>query len=194
MATPVFRWYKKPAFDAPELNSPQPCAHGSGCNYTREGKPACCAFVHPGEEGSGRHLFPERTVTKDGVETVQKECVRLTGGAGYYERRRLRLSWPEWCERQGIPYKANPAEEGAAAPVRAPRQRPERPERPVCTNCSKPGHSLEVCWAPGGPAHKAEEEVVADAAPVEDGRGSPVPMTPKTPRAPRKPRAPKASA
>ena len=107
--TTPMRWYKKKEFDAPELNSPQPCTHGSACNYTVKDKetgaqkPGCCAFVHPGEEGKGRHFFPERTVkNEDGTERTLPACVRLTGGAGYYERRRLRLSWPAWCEREGI--------------------------------------------------------------------------------------------
>ena len=109
------RWYKKTEFDVPELNSPQPCAHGAGCAYTvkdketGEQKAGCCAFVHPGEEGKGRHFFPERVVkNEDGTERTLPACVRLTGGAGYYERRRLRLSWAAWCEREDIPYTANP--------------------------------------------------------------------------------------
>ena len=119
----AFRWYKKPAFDATHLNSPQPCSHGAGCNYrvTKDGVEiiGCCAFVHPGEEGNGRRLFEERTYTNDGGETVvQKACVRLTGRAGFYERRRLRLSWPAWCERQSIPYTPNPP--AAIAPKSKP--------------------------------------------------------------------------
>lgn len=98
------RWFQNAAFDAPELNSPQPCIHGAGCVYTVKDKddvihPGCCRFVHPGEEGTGRRLFP----AKDG----KPPCVRLTGKAGFYERRRLRMSWGEWCERQGIPYARN---------------------------------------------------------------------------------------
>jgi hypothetical protein len=113
MSAPL-RWYKKAAYDAPQLNSPQPCAHGAGCAYTVKDKETgeqvagCCAFVHPGEEGTGRRLFEERTTTNEaGETTVQKACVRLTGKAGFYERRRLRLSWPAWCERQGLSYTPN---------------------------------------------------------------------------------------
>lgn len=130
----ALRWYKKPAFDAPHLNSPQPCAHGAGCAYTVKDKETgeqvagCCAFVHPGEEGTGRRLFEAREFSDlSGNTTTQKACVRLTGKAGFYERRRLRLSWPAWCERQGIPYTANleakpqtltlPAEHDAAVAV-----------------------------------------------------------------------------
>jgi len=97
-------WYENPAFDAPELNSPQPCIHGAGCVFTvkdAEGKtiPGCCRYVHPGEEGTGRRLFPAR---RD-----QPACVRLTGNAGFYERRRLRLSWQAWCALKGIPFVRN---------------------------------------------------------------------------------------
>ena len=134
-------WFVKEAFDAAELKSPQPCEHGAGCDYKRKdpktGKmlKACCRFVHPGEEGNGRRLFPARTVCYEVeveeeecppemrgdrvvrkekkkpvlVERVQPACVRLTGGAGYYERCRLRLSWADWCSRNDIPYKANVA-------------------------------------------------------------------------------------
>jgi hypothetical protein len=101
----TIRWYKSVEMDAPELNSPQPCPRGVHCDYRveKDGElvPACCRFVHPGEEGNGRRIFPAR-ITEDGRE--QPACVRLTGGAGFYERRRLRLSWGEWCEKQGFPY------------------------------------------------------------------------------------------
>lgn len=95
-----FGWPAEPALDEKALNSPQPCSHGSGCRYDGP-----CAFVHKGEEGTGRRLFPARTV--DGKE--QAACVRLIGSPGFYERRRLRLSWPEWCAKKGIQH-------GAAAP------------------------------------------------------------------------------
>jgi len=107
----TIRWYKSVEMDAPELNSPQPCPRGSHCDYRveKDGElvPACCRFVHPGEEGNGRRIFPARQVKDTGAEAgfyEQPACVRLTGGAGFYERRRLRLSWGEWCEKQGIPY------------------------------------------------------------------------------------------
>ena len=134
-------WFVKEAFDLPELKSPQPCQHGAGCDYRRKDMKtgamvkACCRFVHPGEEGNGRRLFPARTVTYEveeeeeecppemrGDRVVRKKekkplvlekeqpaCVRLTGRAGYYERCRLRLSWADWCSRNDIPYKANVA-------------------------------------------------------------------------------------
>ena len=114
--TSQIKWFENVAFDAPELNSPQPCIHGAGCVYTvkdADGNtvPGCCRYVHPGEEGTGRRLFPERIVRdtlRDGVgKIVQPACVRLTGRAGFYERRRLRLSWQEWCAKQGIPFTPN---------------------------------------------------------------------------------------
>ena len=130
----AFRWYKKAAFDVPRLNSPQPCAHGAGCAYTVKDKETgeqvagCCAFVHPGEEGTGRRLFEERTTTNEaGEKTVQPACVRLTGKAGFYERRRLRLSWPAWCERQGIAYTANPQEEKPLDKQREQKPRDQKP-------------------------------------------------------------------
>jgi len=109
-------WYDNAALDAPELNSPQPCIHGAGCVFTvkdASGKtvPGVCRFVHPGEEGKGRRLFPERTIRDtgpDGVgKIVQAACVRLIGGAGYYERRRLKMPWQTWCAHQGIPFTPN---------------------------------------------------------------------------------------
>jgi hypothetical protein len=134
-------WFVKETFDVAELKSPQPCEHGAGCDYRRKDPKtgamlkACCRFVHPGEEGNGRRLFPARTVCYEVeveeeecppemrgdrvvrrekkkpvvVEKVQPACVRLTGRAGYYERCRLRLSWADWCSRNDIPYTANKA-------------------------------------------------------------------------------------
>jgi len=112
----AIRWYEKIAFDAPRLNSPQPCIHGAGCVYTvknAEGfvSPGSCRYVHPGEEGNGRRLFPSRTLKKNGIDIYQPACVRLTGNAGYYERRRLGLSWQAWCAQKGIPYTPNKAGE-----------------------------------------------------------------------------------
>ena len=109
------RWYKNPKFDAPELSSPQPCAHGAGCDYKIKDKTTgelvrgCCAFVHPGEEGTGRRLFAARTTATEYGDRFQPACVRLTGAQnGFYERRGRRISWPDWCEQKGIPYTPNP--------------------------------------------------------------------------------------
>ena len=116
MASNPIQWYENSAFDAPELKSPQPCIHGSGCVFTikdAEGKvlPGVCRFVHPGEEGKGRRLFPERTARDtlpDGVgKIVQPACVRLIGAAGYYERMRLKMPWQAWCAKQDIPFTPN---------------------------------------------------------------------------------------
>ena len=93
-----FSWPAEPELDEKALNSPQPCSHGSACRYDGP-----CAFVHKGEEGTGRRLFPARTTQdKDGKNVAQAACVRLIGSPGFYERRRLRLSWPEWCAKKGI--------------------------------------------------------------------------------------------
>ena len=178
------RWYKKAAFDAPELNSPQPCAHGAGCEYkatdreTGQQVEGCCAFVHPGEEGTGRRLFEERvTENEDGTKTVQPACVRLTGRAGFYERRRLRLSWRAWCEREGIPYQPNSAEEhvdispAVERLIRVAVERalasqgdrtPQRPPRPASTNAPP--------RPPRGPRFVDEEESAA-GAPAAGGGG-----------------------
>ena len=109
----AFTWSSQPELNAPELNSPRPCSHGAGCSY--EGP---CAFVHPGEEGTGRRLFPART-KEDG--SVDKAIVRLIGSPGFYERRRLRLSWADWCAKKGIPYTKK---QGAPKPA----QKPKAPE------------------------------------------------------------------
>jgi len=106
------KWFKSLKFDDPALNSPQPCIHGAGCVYTVKDadgnvKPGCCRYVHPGEEGNGRRLFPETIMVKGGKQVQMPACVRLTGKAGFYERRRLGLSWEEWCKRNNIAYTPN---------------------------------------------------------------------------------------
>jgi len=105
----TIRWYVKESFDEPKLRSPQPCARGVHCDYrrwnpaTKQMEPAPCAKVHPGEEGTGRRLFPARA--------AQPACVRLTGAAhGYYERCWRRMSWRDWCAEKGIPYEPVGAE------------------------------------------------------------------------------------
>ena len=88
--------FADPQFSAPQLNAPRPCAHASNCYYNG---PNGCAFVHPGEEGTGMKLFPAR-ISKNyqtGQEIWQKATVRLIGSASFYERRRLKMSWPAWC-------------------------------------------------------------------------------------------------
>jgi len=113
--------------NAPELHSPQPCTHGAGCTYF-----GSCRFVHPGEEGTSRMQFEARTVTNDdGTTFEQPACVRLIGNPGFYKRCRARMSWPEWCARNSIPYTPNPPRapaegEQAAVPeqARTPRGAP----------------------------------------------------------------------
>ena len=105
-----FNWPAQPELDEKELNSPQPCGHGAGCTYN-----GSCAFVHPGEEGTGRRLFSGRTVEdKDGNQVEQAAAVRLIGSPGFYGRRRLKMSWPQWCARKGIKV-ASPAVPAPAA-------------------------------------------------------------------------------
>jgi hypothetical protein len=106
----AIRWFKKAEFDVPALKSPQPCIHGAGCSFTsKDDENKICHFVHPGEEGNGRRLFPAVVDEKGAV--VKPACVRLTGKAGFYERCRLKMSWQAWCEREKIPYTSNKAGE-----------------------------------------------------------------------------------
>ena len=98
-SSPPFSWPAQPELDEKSLNSPQPCQHGGNCTYKKAD--ACCAFVHPGEQGTGRVFFPARMTTADGKQIYQKAAVRLVGSS-FYERRRLGLSWPEWCAKKGL--------------------------------------------------------------------------------------------
>lgn len=133
------KWYKNAAMDAPELKSPQPCSWGIFCDYqivdktTGERVPGCCKGVHPGEEGTGRRIFPERQVKDRGPDgngtTIQPRCVRLTGRAGFYERRRLRLSWKQWCEREGIPFPTGSRTALKVVPFGNKKQSPQPPPR-----------------------------------------------------------------
>lgn len=91
----AFDWNAQPELNDPVYESPVPCRAGYNCCY--EG---VCSFVHPGEEGLGRRIFPAR-------QAGEKDVVRIFGQphkkATFYERRRLRLSWPEWCRRSNMP-------------------------------------------------------------------------------------------
>lgn len=113
----AFDWMEMPHWNAPELRSPIPCKAGYNCTY-----PGVCSFVHPGEEGAGRRVFPARTAE-------EKDMVRLfhpTKKPEYYRRRELRLSWPEWCARQGLPAPVAPPKQqtlGGAAPSGKRKQR-----------------------------------------------------------------------
>jgi len=137
MSANTIRWFVKPAFDEPSLNSPQPCPRGAHCTYkrlnaeTNELEDACCRFVHPGEEGTGRRLFPERQLKETGPEgtfRIQPACVRLTASP-FYERRSKKMSWAAWCAEKGIPY--TPIAEGATwEPVSIERiGAPKTPQR-----------------------------------------------------------------
>jgi len=120
-----FDW-NVPELNAPELKSPRYCKHGAGCNFS-----GSCGYVHPGEEGTGRQIFPARKFTdpKTGGERDQSACVRLIGNAGFYRRRQLKMTWPAWCAKQGISYTANPRV--AAAPGAPKKKRTQKP----CTKC-----------------------------------------------------------
>jgi hypothetical protein len=89
----AFDWNAQPELNDPAYESPVPCQSGYDCCY-----PGTCSFVHPGEEGLGRRIFPAR-------QAGEKDVVRIFGQphkkATFYERRRLRLSWPQWCQRMG---------------------------------------------------------------------------------------------
>ena len=138
----AIQWFENPAFDAPELKSPQPCIHGAGCVYTKktaDGKvvPGVCGFVHPGEEGKGRRLFPARTITfehPDGEDVVdQPACVRLIGNALYYERMGMRMPWQAFCAVRSIPFTANKPgvyrEPVKRVPIGSPRVAPTKNEQ-----------------------------------------------------------------
>ena len=83
----------RPALNNPIFKSPSPCVWGSSCYYH-----GCCRFVHPGEEGTGRKLFPGRITFNQETNNMTWEppVVRLIGNASFYERRRKGMSWPQW--------------------------------------------------------------------------------------------------
>ena len=127
-------WNTELELNDPKYRCPQPCKHAERCVYDGAGG---CGFVHPGEQGTSRKLLAGRYVTKGGVQRWENETVRLIAGtsnAPFYERRRLRLSWPQWCEQQGMaapvplskmpkpqPWKTPPPKKAKqpAAPVKA---------------------------------------------------------------------------
>ena len=88
-------WDNMGELEKPEFHCPQPCKWAANCVYKAG---TGCGFVHPGEHGTALKLFEERNT--DG--RTQPAVVRLLG-ASFYERRRLGLSWPEWCVRKGLP-------------------------------------------------------------------------------------------
>jgi hypothetical protein len=110
-----------PELNEPELNCPRLCVHGIHCTYTGPGKTGC-NFVHPGEEGTGRRLFPARMDEKTGQE--QPACVRLVGSPGFYERRRLKMSWPQWCALQKNAHLRSEPRREQEAPAPAAQKKP----------------------------------------------------------------------
>jgi hypothetical protein len=120
---------KEVKLDAKELNSPQPCSHGIHCSYKNAGG-AVCAFVHPGEEGTGRMLFPARIREEEGKSIWQPAAVRLIGSPGFYQRRRLGLSWPEWCAKKGIQIPKKGSSTSASAPPPPPKVIPPPTSQP----------------------------------------------------------------
>jgi hypothetical protein len=99
----AWNWDSQPELNSPPLNSPIPCRWGSKCYYNE-----CCRFVHPGEEGTGRMLFPGRYSEYNGKSTWEPPIVRLIGHPHFYERRRLHLSWPQWCAKKGLTVPCKP--------------------------------------------------------------------------------------
>jgi hypothetical protein len=90
-----FAWSldKRPELNNPIFKTPLPCVWGSSCYYH-----GCCRFVHPGEEGTGRKLFPGR-ISFDPITKMmfwEPPVVRLIGNPSFYERRRKGMSWPQW--------------------------------------------------------------------------------------------------
>ena len=71
---------------------PRPCRNGSSCDFRRDGMPACCSFVHPGEGGT---VLPARIIRDlvTGGDFEQPAKVFLTGDATYYERMREKRPW-----------------------------------------------------------------------------------------------------
>ena len=95
-----------------KYKTPQACRWADACVYK-----GCCGFVHPGEEGTGLKFFPGRITTTNGVSQWEPPVVRLIGSPTFYKRRRLRMSWPQWCAESGLPA---PVPLSQRAPTAAP--------------------------------------------------------------------------
>jgi len=148
----AFDW-DVPEMNEPEMKSPRPCKHGAGCNYS-----GSCGYVHPGEEGTGRQVFPARKFTdpKTGYERDQAACVRLIGNAGFYRRRQLKMTWPAWCAKQGITYVPNARVTVPGAPKKASKP------------CSKCGHVEDPTVTVADTEPVAVAEVIDDAVGDEE--------------------------
>ena len=187
----AWNWEAQPEFNDPALKSPRPCTHGANCLYD-----GCCGFVHPGEEGTGRKLFPARTrVNNDGNQEWEPAVVRLIGyrrgQAGFYERRRLRLSWASWCKREGLPMPVRPvvavAEGGTASHKRREVidlgqdgvvSATNTPSWADVTRGSSPPSVQEEVPAPApapAPAPSVQEEAPAPAPSVQEEAPAPAP-------------------
>ena len=173
----AIQWFENSLFDAPELKSPQPCIHGAGCVYTKkaaDGKvtPAVCRYVHPGEEGKGRRLFPARTITfehPDGEDVVnQPACVRLIGNALYYERMSMRMPWQAFCAVRGIPFTAN-----VAGQHHKPVKRVAIGSHSSVATASKTAYAPETITASGVRVRK-RQECTLSAKSTQVVKGSPV--------------------
>jgi hypothetical protein len=135
------------ALNDPQLNCPRMCGHGSGCSYTG---PGGCAFVHPGEEGTGRRLFPARSNPQTGEQ--QRAAVRLIGSPGFYERRRLKMSWKQWC---ALP--KNEHLRASLPPAAAPQKQQKQAQKADVWNAAK-------------------EQAASAAQPAQAGHWIPMPM------------------
>ena len=128
----AFDWDSEPHLNHRALDSPVPCRAGYNCTYS-----GVCSFVHPGEEGIGRRIFPARA-------PGEKDIVRLFGvpekKATFYERRRLRLSWPAWCERVGW-------------------QMPVAPQPVICAPAPALGAGVKT------PSHRRKEKIQLETQP-----------------------------
>jgi hypothetical protein len=98
--------------DSVAMKCPKPCRLGNLCDYvSEEGGP--CTYVHPGEQGVVRMVVPAHSFTspRDGKQIFMPARVKLFMEDGdsrtaryapYYARMKLGLSWPDWCEREGL--------------------------------------------------------------------------------------------
>jgi len=159
----VFDW-GCPEMNVAEMKSPRPCKHGAGCNFS-----GSCGYVHPGEEGTGRQMFPARKFTdpKTGLQRDQAACVRLIGNAGFYRRRQLKMTWPAWCAKQGIAYTANPRPAATTVAPGAPKKK--RSSRPCskCGHCEDSDNTVVVELFPAASATLTTDMSGADSAMAE---------------------------
>lgn len=105
-------YIRNAVLDGAEMKCPKPCRSGNLCAYVGEdGAP--CTFVHPGEQGVVRKVVPAHSFTspRDGKQIYMPARVKLFAEDGdprtaafapYYTRMKLGLSWPDWCEREGL--------------------------------------------------------------------------------------------